>query len=144
MKIKESNSRLLFLVSGTVMVALVCWLVFSLQSHQQRERYELRADEASQAMAQRLAVAQASLDALVGLYQASDDMDAALFTPFSEEILRNHLFIDSLQYLSYITRNEKRAFIEEMHESGFSQFSVHGPALELSLIHISEPTRPTT
>ena len=130
MKIREANSRLLFLVSGTVMVALVCWLVFSLQSDKLRERYEVQADAVLQAMAQRMAIAQASLDALVGLYQASDDMDAALFTPFSEEILQNHRFIDSLQYLTYITHVEKQPFIEEMHESGFSQFSVHGAARE--------------
>ena len=130
MKIQESNFRLLFLVSGTVIVALVCWLVFSLQSYQQRERYEVQADEALQVMTRRLAVAQASLDALVGLYQASDEMDAALFTPFSEEILQNHRFIDSLQYLTYITRDEEQPFVEEMHESGFSQFSVHSLARE--------------
>ena len=111
MKIQEANFRLLFLVSGTVMVALVCWLVFSLQSHKLSERYEVQADAALQAMAQRMAVAEASLDALVGLYQASDDMDAALFTPFSEEILQDHPFIDSLQYLTYITRDEKQLFI---------------------------------
>ena len=72
-------------------------------------------------------VAQASVDALVGLYQASDEMDAALFTPFSEEILQNHRFIDSLQYLTYIAQDEKKLFIEEMHESGFSQFSIKSP-----------------
>ena len=130
MKIQDASSRLLFVVSGTVIVALVCWLVFSLQSYQQRERYEVQADESLHAIAQRLAVAQASLDALVGLYQASDEMDAALFTPFSEEILQNHRFIDSLQYLTYITRDEEQPFVEEMHESGFSQFSVHSLARE--------------
>ena len=130
LKIPKTNSRLLFLVSGMVMVALVCWLVFSLQSHQQRARYEVQADLAQQAIAQRLAVAQASINALVGLYQASDEMDAALFTPFSEEILQDYRFIDSLQYLTYITRDEKQPFIEEMHESGFSQFSIASPARE--------------
>jgi CHASE1-domain containing sensor protein len=110
LKIQDAYTRLLFLVSGTVIVALVCWLVLSLQSYQQRERYEMQADESLRAISQRLAVAQASLDALVGLYQASDEMDAALFTPFSEEILQNHRFIDSLQYLTYITRDEEQVF----------------------------------
>ena len=127
MNTQEVRSRLLILVSGTAFVALVCWGVFSLQSEQQRERYELQADAALRAIAQRLAVAQASLDALVGLYQASDEMDAALFTPFSKEILQDHSFIDSLQYLTYISRDEKQLFIEEMHESGFSQFSIKSP-----------------
>src|SRR5210317_1303210 len=113
-----------------VMVALVCWLTFSLQSHQQRAHYEVQADAVLQAIGQRLAVAQASMDALVGLYQASDEMDAALFTPFSEEILQDYHFIDSLQYLTYVTHDEKQPFIEEMHESGFSQFSVHSAARE--------------
>lgn len=130
MKIQKTNSRLLFIVSGVVMVALVCWLVFSLQFYQQRERYEVQADAVLQAIAQRLVVAQASMNALVGLYQASDEMDAALFTPFSEEILQDYRFIDSLQYLTYITRDEKQLFIEEMHESGFSQFSINGPERE--------------
>ena len=124
MNIKQVNSRLLFLVSGTVIVALLCWVVFSLQSHHQREQYDAQAGVALRAIAQRLAVAQASLDALVGLYQASDEMDAALFTPFSEEILQHHRFIDSLQYLTHISRDDKDLFIEEMHESGFSQFSI--------------------
>ena len=66
------------------------------------------------------------MDALVGLYQASDEMDAALFTPFSEEILQDYRFIDSLQYLTYITREEEQLFSEEMHDSGFSQFSIKG------------------
>ncbi len=116
-----------------MLVALVCWLVFSLQSYQQRQRYEVRADVALRTIAQRLVVAQASLDALVGLYQASDEMDAALFTPFSEEILREYIFIDSLQYLTYISRDEKQLFIEEMHEFGFSQFSINSPLLENGL-----------
>ena len=132
MKILEANSRLLFLVSGMAMVALVCWLTFSLQSHQQRTRYEVQADAALRAIAQRLAVAQASMDALVGLYQASDEMDAALFTPFSEEILQDYRFIESMQYLTYITRDEKQEFIEEMHESGFSQFAIKSLAPENS------------
>ena len=124
MKILEADYRLLFLISGMVMVTLVCWLAFSLQSHQQRARYEVQADAALQSIAQRLAVAQASMDAMVGLYQASDEMDAALFTPFSEELLQDYNFIDSMQYLTYITRDEKQEFIEEMHESGFSQFAI--------------------
>ena len=128
MKMPQENSRLLLLISGIVMVALVCWLVFSLQSYQQRERYEVQADVTLNEIGQRLAVAQASMDALVGLYQASDDMDAALFTPFSEEILQDYRFIDSMQYLTYISRDEKQLFIEEMHESGFSQFSIKSPA----------------
>ena len=124
MKISEAKYRLLFLLSGAVMTTLVCWLVFSLQSSQQRARYEMQIDATLPAIAQRLAVVQASIDALVGLYQASDEMDAALFTPFSEEILQNYRFIDSLQYLTYITRDEKQLVIDEMHESGFSQFSI--------------------
>ncbi|MDH3450521.1 MAG: hypothetical protein OEO18_20460, partial [Gammaproteobacteria bacterium] len=124
----QANSRLLFLISGMVMVALVGWLVFNLQSYQQRARYEVQADVALHEIGQRLAIAQASMDALVGLYQASDEMDAALFTPFSEEILQDYRFIDSMQYLSYISRDEKQLFIEEMHESGFSQFSIKSPA----------------
>ena len=47
MYIHQANSRLLLLVSGTVMVTLVCWLVFSLQSYQQRARYEVQADGSS-------------------------------------------------------------------------------------------------
>ncbi len=114
------------------MVALVCWLIFSLQSYQQRGRYEAQADAALQVIAQRLAITQASMNALVGLYQASDEMDAALFTPFSEQILQDYGFIDSLQYLTYITLDEKQLFIEEMHESGFSQFSIKSLEREYS------------
>ncbi|MCP4768352.1 MAG: EAL domain-containing protein [Gammaproteobacteria bacterium] len=124
MKISETKYRLLFLLLGAVMTTLVCWLVFNLQSSQQRARYEMQIDATLPAIAQRLAVVQASIDALVGLYQASDEMDAALFTPFSEEILQNYRFIDSLQYLTYITRDEKQLVIDEMHESGFSQFTI--------------------
>jgi hypothetical protein len=106
LKISEAKPRQLFLLSGAVMITLVCWLVFNLLSKQQDARYEMQIDVTLLTIAQRLAVAQASLDALVGLYQASDEMDAALFTPFSEEILQNNRFIDSLQYLTYITRDE--------------------------------------
>jgi diguanylate cyclase (GGDEF)-like protein len=112
------------------MITLVCWLVFSMQSNQQRARYETQIDATLSALAQRLMVAQASLNALVGLYQASDEMDAALFTPFSEEILQDYRFIDSLQYLTYISRDEKQLFIDEMHEAGFSQFSIRNTARE--------------
>ena len=130
MKIPQVKSRLLFLISGILIVALVCWLTFSLQTYQQRERFERQAELGLQAIAQRLAVAQASVDALVGLYQASDEMDAALFTPFSEEILQDYHFIDSMQYMTYIASNEKQEFIEEMHESGFSQFAIRSPVYE--------------
>jgi diguanylate cyclase (GGDEF)-like protein len=130
MKVPKTEFRLLFLLSGAVVITLVCWLVFSLQSNQQRARYERQINATLPAITQRLAVAQASLNALMGLYQASDDMDAALFTPFSEEILQDYRYIDSLQYLTYITRDEKQLFIDEMHESGFSQFSIQSTARE--------------
>ncbi len=131
MIIQKLNSRMLFLVSGATVVALVCWLVFSLQSNQQRARHELQADAALRTIAQRLAIAQASVDALVGLYQASDQMDTNLFTPFSEEILQNYRYVDSLQYLSYIAQGEEKLFIEEMHDSGFSQFEIKKPENEI-------------
>ncbi len=114
------------------MVVLVCWLIFILQSYQQRARYETQADAALQEVVQRLAITQASMNALVGLYQASDEMDAGLFTPFSEQILQDYRFIDSLQYLTYITLDEKQLFLEEMHESGFSQFSIKSLEREYS------------
>ena len=106
------------------MTAVVCWLVYSLQSSQQRARFEAQVGETLPLIVQRLAIAEASLNALVGLNQASDEMDAALFTPFSEQILQDYQFIDSLQYLTYFTPEEKQLVIEEMHESGFSQFSI--------------------
>ena len=31
---------------------------------------------------------------------------------------------------------------EKLEEAGFTTETLHGPLLELSLIHISEPTRP--
>ena len=130
MSIAETKPQLLFLLSGAVIITLVCWSVFSLKSYQERARYEAQIDATLQAIAQRLVVAQASLNALVGLYQASDEMDAALFTPFSEEILQDYRFIDSLQYLTYITRDEKQLVIDEMHEAGFSQFSIKSTAGE--------------
>ena len=130
MKVPKIEFRRLFLLSGTVVITLVCWLVFSLQSNQQRDRYETQINATLPAIGQRLAVAQASLNALMGLYQASDEMDAALFTPFSEELLQDYQYIDSLQYLTYITRDEKQLFIDEMRESGFSQFSIKSTARE--------------
>ena len=130
MSIPEDRFRLVFLLSGAVITALVCWSVFSLKSSQQSARYEMQIDRTKQAIAQRLVIAQASLDALVGLYQASDEMDAALFTPFSEEILEDYQFIDSLQYLTYISRDEKQQLIEEMHVAGFSQFSIRRKGIE--------------
>ncbi|TNF88002.1 MAG: EAL domain-containing protein [Gammaproteobacteria bacterium] len=130
MTISEDRFRLVFLLSGAVITALVCWSVFSLKSSQQSARYETQIDRTLQAIGQRLVIAQASLDALVGLYQASDEMDAALFTPFSEEILQDYRFIDSLQYQTYITRGEKQQLIDEMHEAGFSQFSIKRSGVE--------------
>ena len=70
---------------------------------------------------------EASLDALVGLYQASNEMDSALFTPFTQTILQQYPFIDSAQYLSYVSQLEKQEFIDEMREQGFSQFDIHNP-----------------
>lgn len=130
MKIPEINFRPLFLLSGALLTTLVCWLVLSLQSNQQRAQFEAQVHETLPVIAQRMALAEASLNALVGLYQASHDMDAALFTPFSEQILQDYQFVDSLQYLTYFTRDEKQLVIEEMHESGFSQFSIKYSARE--------------
>ncbi|MEM7562245.1 MAG: EAL domain-containing protein [Pseudomonadota bacterium] len=133
MNFQKVKLRLLFFGSGLALVALVCWLTFNQQSHQHRQKHEAKAEVALQTIGQRLVVAQASMDALVGLYQASDDMDAALFTPFSEEILQDYPYIDSLYYLSYISRDEKQLFVEEMVEAGFSQFAIKHPSMHSHL-----------
>ena len=62
MKITKPKSLLLFVVSGAAMTTLVCWLVFSLQSNQQRARYEMQIDTILPEIAQRLANAQVADD----------------------------------------------------------------------------------
>ena len=124
MRALTPNPSVLFPLAGLALVVLVCWLVYAHQISNQRVRYETQAELAFQSLSRRLALAQASLDALVGLYQASDEMDAALFTPFSEELLQEYEFIDSLQYLAYVAHAEKQFLVEEMHELGFSQFEI--------------------
>ncbi len=144
-----SRSGLLFCLLGLALAGLACWISYELQLGQQRKAYSHEINSTFQVVGQRMAVAEASLDALVGLYQASDDMDAALFTPFSRRILQEHGFLDSLEYLTYIGIDEKQQFVAEMHEAGFSQFEIRplngqSPGLDHFLVtSFLEPLKPS-
>lgn len=113
------------LILGLLLGILVTWLGYKAKFSQYQHQFERQAESGIQIIAQNLSAADAILDALVGLNQAGDEMDPYLFTPFSEKILQEYPFIQSMQYLSYISNEEKDQFIRDMRERGFSQFTIH-------------------
>jgi diguanylate cyclase (GGDEF)-like protein/PAS domain S-box-containing protein len=113
------------LLLGLLLGLLVAWLGHKAKIYHYQQQFERQAESGIQLIAQNLSAADAILDALVGLHQAGDEMDPYLFTPFSEKILQEYPFIQSMQYLSYISDQEKDLFISEMQHRGFSQFKIH-------------------
>lgn len=113
------------LIPALLLTLLVTWLGYKIKISHYQHQFERQTESGIQLIAQNLSAADAILDALVGLNQAGDEMDPYLFTPFSEQILQEYPFIQSIQYLSYLSDQEKGLFIREMQQRGFSQFKIH-------------------
>jgi hypothetical protein len=90
-----------------------------------RSQLELTAREGFHSMVQRLGAVEASLDALIGLYQASEEFDPGLFAPFSQTLIQDFPFLKSIHFLSYVDDDDLYEFIAEMQDAGFSQFEMH-------------------
>jgi len=113
------------LLPGLLLAGVIIWLVYEMQISQLRKQFDYSVDNSFQRIVQNLTSTDAALTALIGLNQASDQMDPALFTPFSEKILQKYPLIKTIQYLTYLEPHEKEFFIREMRLLGFSQFSIY-------------------
>lgn len=115
----------ILLISSLSITSLVGWMSYDRFMSSQQSQLEHTAREGFQSLVQHLGAVEASLDALIGLYQASDEMDPGLFTPFSETLLQDFPFLKSIHYLSYLSDDELDEFIVDMQETGFTQFEIH-------------------
>ena len=123
-------------IVGVLIVASACLATYRYQLSQYQNTFDHSVQMVFQSIVQKLATSDATLGALVGLYQASIEMDTSLFTPFAKTFLKEYPFIDSTQYLTYINAEEKESFVEEIQDSGFRQFRVYDPGQ--SIAHLDD------
>ncbi|MES9937841.1 MAG: EAL domain-containing protein [Sedimenticola sp.] len=118
----------LLLLGGGVALA-VGWLVHNQQIADSEKRFHDRSELIVQTVNQRLASADGALTALVGMYQASEELHQSLLSVLSEKLLDRYPFITEIGYLAWLRGEERQLFEREMRAEGFPQFSIKPPVI---------------
>ncbi|MES9868855.1 MAG: EAL domain-containing protein [Sedimenticola sp.] len=118
------------LLLGVVSVLITGWLVYGQLISESETRFQNRSGLIKQTVNQRLASADGALTALVGMYQASEDLEYSLLTVLSEKLLDRYPFVTSIGYLSWLEEDEGPLFEREMHSLGLPQYRIKAPQVD--------------
>ncbi|MET0012342.1 MAG: EAL domain-containing protein [Sedimenticola sp.] len=118
------------LLLGVVSVLITGWLVYGQLISESETRFQNRSELIKQTVNQRLASADGALTALVGMYQASEDLEYSLLTVLSEKLLDRYPFVTSIGYLSWLEEDEGPLFEREMHSLGLPQYRIKAPQVD--------------
>ena len=120
---------------GVLVAGLLCTLLaagaqhrFSQQEHRRLER--VLADEITAALANRLATNEAILAAVVGLFDASEDVNEVEFASFYRALTLNNATLAGIQGVGYTARilpGEVAAFEQRIRRQGQPDFRVRPP-----------------
>ncbi|TVT56366.1 MAG: EAL domain-containing protein [Sedimenticola thiotaurini] len=112
------------LLGSILIVFFVGFVTLFINWEESNERFNYQSKSIIQGVSQRLASADAALTALIGLSQATDELNSALLTPISEKLLERFPFITSIAYLSLLEPDEIEAYLIEMRNNGMPQFKI--------------------
>lgn len=120
--------RPLPIVAATI--TSLCVVVWSLWLDLQRLEggFLEEANRVDRVLTQRVSNLGTVLVSLAGLYHASDEINTAEVTGFSEDLLRAYPFISRIMHLQSVADSEREAFEEAMHVQGLVGFRIHGSA----------------
>ena len=108
--------------------ALLCLLSLGgalwLEASRAERLFEQRATAFYETFSQRAASLEVILVSLVGLNQASDDLNTAQFNSFTHELLDAYPYISSLFWLNKISHEERDAYVALLREQGYPQFDL--------------------
>lgn len=107
-------------VSGIV----AAWSI-SVDVNQLKRTHSGEAERIDRQLTQQLASLETVLVSLSGLYHASDELNLAETTGFSQELLRAYPFISRIIHLQKITADERQEFEDTMLEQGLIDFRVY-------------------
>lgn len=112
------------LLGSILIVFFVGFVTLFMNREESSERFNYQSKSIVQSVSQRLASADAALTTLIGLSQATDELNSALLTPISEKLLERFPFITSITYLSLLEPDEIDDFLIEMRKNGMPQFKI--------------------
>ncbi|TVO77784.1 EAL domain-containing protein [Sedimenticola selenatireducens] len=118
------STSVLLTIGSLVIVLCVGFVAFFMNWEKANEQFNYRTKTIVQTVSQRLASADAALITLIGLSQATEELNSALLTPISEKLIERFPFITSISYLSLLTPPEIESFLAEMRNNGMPQFQL--------------------
>ena len=106
--------------------ALVVWWSIWVDVQQLKREHTAEVNRLDRQLTQRVNSLETVLISLGGLYHASDELNLAEMTGFSQELLRAYPFIKSIFHLQKVDAGEHREFEDAMLEQGLISFRIHG------------------
>ena len=105
--------------------ALVVWWSIWVDIEQLKREHTAEVSRIDRQLTQRVNSLETVLISLGGLYHASDELNLAELTGFSQELLLAYPFIKSIFHLQKVATNERRDFEDAMLEQGLISFRIH-------------------
>ncbi len=128
MRLQERVSNRRQWVGFWAVTILVCCLsplgVLWLDLSQAQRTFRQQASLIHEALSQRLASLDVILVSLVGLHHASDTLNSAQFSAFTQELLESYPYIGSVMLLTHTPQPARASIVQTMRESGFPQFDI--------------------
>ena len=131
---------------------VAAWSI-SLDLHRIEQNFQEERDSVERVISQRISALETVLVSITGLYHASDNVEIAELTGFTQELLRAYPFIEDIYHLQQLSEAERPGFEEAMREEGLISFRVHaaedssqatgsGPGRNYLAIDFIEPLHP--
>lgn len=121
---------LLMALSGFI-VALFVFYLLQEQHHQRvRERFQELARERSLRVEEQLSDALMANQSLLGLYQASQEVEYHEFARFARILLQYHTEIHALEWVERVPAAERLAYEAKLRQQGFASFRITEAAAE--------------
>lgn len=112
------------LAAFTAFVSVAVWSI-SLDIDRLEDAFREERDSVERVIAQRINAIDTVLVSLSGLYHASDNVEIAELTGFTQELLRAYPFIEDIYHLQQLSDAERVDFEETMREQGLIGFHVY-------------------
>ncbi len=105
-------------------LSVAAWSI-SLDIERLEDTFREERDSVERVIGQRISALETVLVSLSGLYHASDNVEVAELTGFTQELLRAYPFIEDIYHLQQLSDAERPGFEEAMREQGLIGFRIH-------------------
>jgi diguanylate cyclase (GGDEF)-like protein/PAS domain S-box-containing protein len=118
---------LVLLLVSCVVGALAGYTVLRADLDNARGDFQNQAYAYHETVSQSIAAAEAMLSTLVGLYQASGELNLAEMTFMSEGLQAEYPYVDAIAYLSWVRSEEREEFVEAVRNESAPTFRIWTP-----------------